>query len=119
MSAYFFVLAFIVFILGTIVPVVGILLYEFLIKKFGIYVDKKTNKVLRNPFLLNLTSLFTDNTPKKFLCKACFSFGLMSIVSSASLMLLVGFDSDQIRDLGLFVGLWASTLFGIANFLKD
>jgi hypothetical protein len=119
MTPYLFVLAFMIFILGTVGPIIGILLYELLLKKFGMYTDKRTNKLLRNPFLLNITKIFTDSTPKKFLCEACFSFGVLSIISSVCLMLFIGFENSQTRDLALFVGLWASTLFGLANFFKE
>jgi hypothetical protein len=118
MTAYLFVLAFMVFILGTVGPVLSVLAYEFALKKFGMFIDPKTNQVLRNPKLVKMAEVFTDCKPKKVLSRACFVFGLMSIVASATLILAVGFESDQIRDLGLFVGLWASTLFGLANYLK-
>jgi len=119
MTPYLFVVAFIVFILGTIGPVLLIAFYEFVLRKFGIFLDKKTNTFLRSPKLLKAAEMFADCQPRKTLSKICFFFGLMSIVSSATLMLIIGFDSDQVRDLGLFVGLWASTLFGLANYLKN
>jgi hypothetical protein len=118
MTPYLFVVAFLVFILGTVGPILITMIYEFFIKKFGIFIDPKTNQVLRNPKFLKIAELISDCKPKKMLSRACFFFGLMSILVSASLMLAVGFESDQTRDLGLFIGLWASTLFGLANYLK-
>ena len=119
MTAYLFVLAFMVFILGTVGPILIVLAYEFTLKKFGFYIDNKTNTILRNPKLIKMAEVFADCRPKKVLSRACFIFGIMSILASASLMLAIGFESDQTRDLGLFVGLWASTLFGLANYLKN
>ena len=119
MTPYLFVVAFLVFILGTVGPVVITMMYEHILKRFGIFIDPKTNQILRNPKLLKIAELMSDCKPKKMLSRACFIFGLMSIVTSASLMLFVGFENSQTRDLALFVGLWASTLFGLANYLKN
>ncbi len=119
MTPYLFVVAFLVFILGTTGPIIITIVYEYILKRFGVFIDPKTNQVLRNPKVLKIAELIADCRPKKMLSKACFIFGLLSIVTSGSLMLFVGFENNQTRDLALFVGLWASTLFGLANYLKD
>lgn len=113
MTPYLFVLAFLVFIIGTVSPIVFALVYEVLLKKFTFSLSLRKSKFLK------LAILFTDCNPRCALSKACFFFGLFSIIVSACLMLLIGFESDKTRDLGLFVGLWASTLFGLANFFKN
>jgi hypothetical protein len=118
MTPYLFVLAFIVFILGTVGPIILTLIYETLLKKFSIFIDDKTNTFLRNNKVLKAAQIISCN-PKKCLSKVCFTFGLMSIAVSATFMLIIDFNNDQTRDLALFVGLWASTLFGLANYLKD
>jgi hypothetical protein len=56
---------------------------------------------------------------KILLMYVCFYIGILSIPLSASLMLFF-YNSveDNAQRLSLFVGLWAPTMIGIANFLK-
>ena len=112
MTPYLFVFAFMVFITGVIGPVICNLLYNLFFKN-------SKNESLNNYFLHNLTELFTEGEQKKFLSRSCFSLGLLSVGTSACLMLFIGFENPQTRDLGLFVGLWASTLLGFANYFKN
>jgi len=107
MTPSLLVSVFAAFIIGTVGPVIGILLYSFFVKK------------INKSFVLNLTKLFTESKPKMFLSSSCCFLGILSIGVSFFLMLFIGFENSQTRDLGLFVGLWASTLFSLANFLKN
>jgi hypothetical protein len=54
--------------------------------------------------------------------KVCFTFGVLSVFFSLTIMLLFGGSTDlesaHNQRLALFVGLWAPTLIGIANYLK-
>ena len=118
MTPYLFVVAFLIFILGTAGTVTTTIIYERFLKKYNIFINPKINRIFKNQKLLKITELILDSKPKKMLSNTCFIFGLLSIVTSAFLMLFIGFENSQTRDLGLFVGLWASTLFGLANFLK-
>lgn len=107
MTPSLLVLVFAAFIVGTVGPVIGILLYSFFVKK------------INKPFVLNLTKVFTGNKPKMFLSSSCCFLGILSIGVSLFLTLFIGFENNLTRDLGLFVGLWAVTLFSLASFFKN
>jgi hypothetical protein len=60
--------------------------------------------------------------PFVLLSYICFLLGLLCIPVSASMMLLYFPKQEMLSDiqnLAIFVGIWASTLISIANFLKN
>jgi len=113
MTPYLFVLAFTCFVIALVGPILLALGYEQALRKIGFL------SFLRNTKFFKLYEFISTCVPKIALRRACVLLGVMSILVSGSLMLIFGFDNHLTRDLSLFVGLWATTLFGIANFLKD
>jgi hypothetical protein len=121
MTSYLFVVAFTIFIIGILGPIVVSSVYEFLFKKCA--ASTLNNKCLlvklfRNKYLLYLANIFTEGKSQQIICKMCLTLGIASIFVANILMLFTNFDSEQTRDLALFVGLWAATLISLASFLK-
>ena len=62
---------------------------------------------------------------KNSLClleKVCFAFGVLSIPASLFIMFVFGapgsINVEYSQKMAIFIGLWAPTLVGIANYLK-
>jgi hypothetical protein len=122
MSAYLFVVAFTIFIIGTIGPIITSAFYEYILKRcIPSTLNNKSIlvKLLRNKNLITTAHTFTQGRGKQLISKTCLTFGILSIFVANVLMLFTNFNSDQTRDLALFVGLWAATLISLASYLKD
>lgn len=70
-----------------------------------------------NKLKYNITLLFLPENSLKLLSATCFILGIICIPISLSIVL---YSLNQVPNflVGLFIGLWAPTLIGIANFLK-
>ena len=49
----------------------------------------------------------------------CFWASLVSVAVSIATWTLLGGDSAHAERFGIFIGLWAPTLMGLANYYKD
>jgi hypothetical protein len=122
MVSYLFVVAFTIFIIGILGPIIVSSIYEYFFKKCAASTLNNKSllvKFFRDKHLMSLANIFTEGRGQQILRKMCLILGITSIFVANILMLFTNFNSEQTRDLALFVGLWAATLISLASYLKD